>query len=278
MKKVWKHFSNLEKTAVFLLISILLISIFAPALAPYDPNKTDMSIKLQIHSAQHLLGTDHLGRDLLSRILYGGRASLLLAAAATALSMLLGMLIGLISGYAGGMLDSIILIITSMFQGIPSTCITIAIIGILGAGNGSLIFALVITSWAGFSRIVRLEVLQIKKKNFILCAKNYGIGNVRLILHHILPNMADNLIVLFTSRVAQTILSVAALSFLRLGVQPPTPDWGVMINDARSYFYQNIWLLIWPCTCIFLVSWSVTTIGDGFRSYFSAKRDVVKGV
>lgn len=278
MKKIWGYFGGMEKLAVFLLAAVLLLSALAPVLAPYDPNATDISAKLEGFSREHLLGTDHLGRDMLSRLLYGGRASLLLAAAATSLSMVAGMLIGLLAGYVGGAVDSVIMIITSMFQGIPSTCFTIALIGTLGVGNRSLILALVVTSWAGFSRIVRGEVMQQKKRDYVLCAKNFGISDAAMILRHILPNMADDLIVLFSSRVAQTILSVAALSFLGLGVQPPTPDWGVMISDARAYFYRNIWLLLLPCGCIFLVSWSVSTIGDGFRNYIAGKRDVIREV
>lgn len=278
MRKLWKSFGGFEKTAVILLVLIIFISIFAPFLAPLNPNQTDLSVKLQGSSPTHLLGTDHLGRDLLSRLMYGGRKSILLSLTATILSMLLGMIVGIIAGYTGGTTDSLILIITSMFQGIPGTCIMIAIVGILGASMRSLIIALVITSWAGFSRVVRLEILQVKDQAYAVCARNYGIGHIRLILRHLLPNMADNLIVLFTTKIGQVILSVASLSFLGLGVQPPTPDWGVMVNDARGYFYQNLSLLLLPCLCIFCVSWSINTIGEGLRHYLNSKRDLPKEI
>lgn len=276
MMRVWKKFSYTERAAVVILVAILVLSLLAPVLAPYDPNKTEMSAKLSGYSATHLLGTDHLGRDLLSRLLYGGRTSILLAVAATILSMLFGMALGIVSGYMGGIVDEGFLIFTSMFQGLPGTCVMIAIIGIFGASVQSLIAALVFTSWADFSRIVRLEILQVKNKTYAICARNYGMGHLRLIFSHLIPNMADNLIVLFTTRVGHAILSVSSLSFLGLGVQPPTPDWGVMINDARSYFYSNLRLLVLPCLCIFAVSWSINTIGEGFRHYLASRRDTIK--
>lgn len=278
MKKIWNIFSTTEKISVILLAAIVVVSILAPILAPYDPNKTDMSVKLSAFCAVHPLGTDHLGRDLLSRLMYGGRTSILLAVIATMLSMLVGLILGVASGYAGGWVDQIFLIFTSMFQGLPGTCVMIALVGIFGASVKSLIAALVFISWADFSRIVRLEMMQVKGKTYAVCAKNYGMGHISLILRHLLPNIADNLIVLFTNRVSQAILSVASLSFLGLGVQPPTPDWGVMVNDARSYFYNNLHLLILPCLCIFAVSWSISTIGEGLRYYIGSKRDSVKEI
>lgn len=273
---MWKRFSYTERTAVLILSVIFILSLLAPVLAPYDPNKTEMSVKLSGYSTAHLLGTDHLGRDLLSRLLYGGRTSILLAVAATILSMLFGMALGIASGYMGGLADECFLIFTSMFQGLPGACVMIAIVGIFGASVQSLIAALVFTSWADFSRIVRLEILQVKNKPYAICAQNYGMGHLRLIFIHLLPNMADNLIVLFTTRVGHAVLSVSSLSFLGLGVQPPTPDWGVMINDARSYFYSNLRLLVLPCLCIFAVSWSINTIGEGFRHYLGSRRDTIK--
>ena len=276
MMCVWKKFSYTERAAVIVLVTILVLSLLAPVLAPYDPNKTEMSAKLSGYSAAHPLGTDHLGRDLLSRLLYGGRTSILLAVAATILSMLFGMALGIVSGYMGGIVDEGFLIFTSMFQGLPGTCLMIAIVGIFGANVQSLIAALVFTSWADFSRIVRLEILQVKNKTYAICARNYGMGHLRLIFSHLIPNIADNLIVLFTTRVGHAILSVSSLSFLGLGVQPPTPDWGVMINDARSYFYNNLRLLVLPCLCIFAVSWSINTIGEGFRHFIGSRRDTIK--
>lgn len=273
MKTIWNTFRLNEKAAVLLFALILLISALAPVLAPCDPVQVDMSIRFAEPSAEHLLGTDHLGRDLLSRLMYGGRVSILLSLIATVCSMFAGMMIGLISGYVGGPLDQGISVITSLFQGIPRTCFVIAIVGILKPSTGSLIFALVITSWAGFSRVVRTEVIQVKEKAFMICARSYGSGFFRMMFSHLLPNIADNLIVLFTTRIGQTILSVASLSFLSLGVQPPTPDWGVMINDGRGYFYNNIGLILLPFLCIFAVSWSVNTIGEGLRHYLYRKRD-----
>ncbi len=259
--------------AYTLFIIIIVFSIAAPLLAPYSPTAIDMSLKLQSPSAEHWLGTDALGRDLFSRIIYGGRRSLLLAFIATVVAMSVGMLFGFISGYYGGKVDYIITIFTNIFFGIPGICITIAIVGIVGPGITSLILAVVINGWAGFSRIVRGEVMRIKSESYIEAARNMGVNDAKIFVKHIVPNLSDSLVVLFFSKIGSVLLFVAALSYLGLGLKPPTPDWAIMIADSRPYFRTYPILVLAPGVCITLFVWSVLSIGEIVRNKLDVKGD-----
>lgn len=256
-----------------LLLSIILVSILAPMIAPYDPLEMNMSIRMQPPSREHLLGTDSIGRDVFSRILYGGRASILLSAAATALSMLLGTIIGMAAGYFGGAVDFFITTVSNIFQGLPGMTMMIAIAGILGPGTGHVLFCLVITSWVSFSRLVRGEVMRVKQEEYVEGIRSFGASHLRILFIHILPNIAGNLIVVYTTRVGRTVLSVAGLTYLGLGLQPPAPDWGVMINDAKKYFRSSPHLLLAPGICIILLSFSVNLLGDVIRDKLDVKNN-----
>lgn len=268
-----KNMSLIYKIAFITLIVMILIGIFAPVLAPYDPNAVDMTKRLQSISKEHFLGTDALGRDVFSRILYGARISIFLAILATICTMFLGTTIGVIAGYFGGILDSIIQVLVSIFQGLPGLSFMIAIAGVLGPGIKSLIIAIVVTSWAGFSRVVRGEVLKIREENYIEGARALGASHFYIIIHHILPNIFAPFIVLFTVRIGKVVLSMASLSFLGLGIQPPQADWGVMVNDAKTYFRSYPHLLLAPGSCIMLLCCSINLIGDGLRDLFDEKKD-----
>lgn len=263
--------------SILLLSGILCMSIFAQWLAPYDPNLIQMEIKLQPPSYDHLLGTDSLGRDLLSRIIYGGRISIVIALIATVASMSFGMIIGIVAGYFGGIIDGFITILTTIFQGLPGTCFMIAIVGILGPGGKSLILALVITSWAGFARIVRSETLKIREESFVDGLKCFGMNDFRILFFHILPNILPNIILLFATRLGRCILSISALSYLGLGIKPPTPDWSVMISDARLHYRSAPYLIIIPGIFIFSVLFSINTLGDHFRDRTDIKSMEVQG-
>lgn len=248
-----------------LLAAILLSNLLAPWLAPYDPTATDMAVRLQGPTLAHPLGTDSLGRDMLSRVLYGGRASILVALAATALSMAFGMLLGVLGGYFGGVLDWAITALANIFQGLPGTCLMIAIVGVLGPGVPNMLLALVLTSWAGFSRIVRTETLRMREEAYVEGLRSLGAGSGRLLWKHLVPNMIPNVIVLFTTRVGRCVLSIASLSYLGLGIRPPTPDWSVMINDARLNYRSAPHLIIVPGMCIFLLLLAINLLGDALR-------------
>lgn len=262
--------------AVTLLALIVLLSIFAPVLAPYDPTEIHIKDKLKGPCAAYPLGTDSLGRDMLSRALYGGRSSILLALAATTLSMLFGMLLGVLGGYFGGAVDWLITALANIFQGLPGTCLMIAIAGILGPSVQHLLLALVLTSWAGFSRIVRTETLRLREEPFMEGLRALGAGPWRLIGRHVIPNLLPNIVVLFTTRVGRCVLSIAAMSFLGLGLRPPTPDWSVMISDARLNYRSAPHLIVVPGLCIFLLLLAINLLGDALRDRLDVRGQEVR--
>ncbi|WP_432408990.1 ABC transporter permease [Wukongibacter sp. M2B1] len=259
-----------------ILIIILLVSLLAPFIAPYNPIEIDMKNRLSKPSFKHLLGTDSLGRDVFSRLIYGGRTSILLSVIASVITMLLGLVLGIIAGYFGGKLDNFIQILVNIFQALPSISFMIALIGIMGPGIKSILISVVLTSWANFSRIVRGEVLKIREENYIEGAKALGCNNLHIVIHHVIPNIIGPFIVLFTTRIGKVILSIAGLSFLGLGLQPPTPDWGVMISDAKTYYLSNPVLIIAPGMCIMILSLSINLIGDGIRDYLDTSGNAYK--
>lgn len=262
--------------AVLLLGTILLGSLFAPVLAPYNPTTPDMTACLQGPSPAHWLGTDALGRDMLSRVLYGGRGCILVALAATVLSMAFGTVIGVLGGWFGGWVDWALTVFANIFQGLPGACLMIAIAGILGPGVPNLILALVLTSWAGFSRVVRTETLSIREQSYIEGLRILGAGPVRLLTLHVVPNLLPNIVVLFTTRVGRCVLSVASLSFLGLGLGPPAPDWSVMMNDARLHYRSAPHLILVPGVCIMLLLLGINLLGDALRDHLDVRNREVK--
>ena len=269
--------SNLQfYCAASVLLLIIGASILAPLLVTHNPFEPDMANRLQPPSWQHFFGTDALGRDMFSRILYGGRASILLSLASAILSLGVGLVIGLFCGFYGGKLDMLCTVASNIFQGIPGSCFMIAIAGNFGPSIKSLVLALVITSWAGFSRIVRAEVMQLKEEPFIEGLRCLGCSDSRLLLHHIIPNIVNKLLILFTIRVGRGILSIAGLSFLGLGVQPPTPDWSVMVSDAVLYYRSSPHLILIPGACIFFLIYAINNLGEFMRDKLDVRFNEVR--
>ena len=269
--------SNLQfYCAASVLLLIIGASILVPLLVTHNPFEPDMANRLQPPSWQHFFGTDALGRDMFSRILYGGRASILLSLASAILSLGVGLVIGLFCGFYGGKLDMLCTVASNIFQGIPGSCFMIAIAGIFGPSIKSLVLALVITSWAGFSRIVRAEVMQLKEEPFIEGLRCLGCSDSRLLLHHIIPNIVNKLLILFTIRVGRGILSIAGLSFLGLGVQPPTPDWSVMVSDAVLYYRSSPHLILIPGACIFFLIYAINNLGEFMRDNLDVRFNEVR--
>ncbi len=262
---------------IVILAIIIGFSLLAPVLAPVSPEAIDMSQSLKPPSREHLLGTDVLGRDMFSRILYGGRSSMLLALLATVGSMAFGMAVGTLAGYYGGIPDETFMVFLNIFQGLPGTSLMIAIAGIMGPSFKSLMIALILTSWTGFARIIRTEVMKLKTENFIEGLRCLGAGDMTIIWKHIIPNMKGNTIVLFTTRIGRCILSISGLSFLGLGVQPPAPDWSVMISDARMNFRSAPHLIMVPGICMVLLLFSINLIGDMLRDIFDKKEGEAGG-
>ncbi|MGI6090011.1 MAG: ABC transporter permease [Saccharofermentanales bacterium] len=262
--------------ALTILIAFIFIGIFADFIAPMDPDAINMANSLASPSAEHLLGTDHLGRDLLSRLIYGSRSSVFIAFFATGCTLLLGLTIGLVSGYFGGWADQLIQGIVNIFQGIPSTAFVVAVLGLLGPGIKSLLIAIVVSSWARFSRVVRNQVLEIREMHYIEGARAMGGSNLYIIRRHVLPNILLPLLVLIATRIGSTVLTVAAMSFLGLGLRAPASDWGIMINDAKLYFVNDFRVLLAPAACLTMFCLSINLIADYLRDHLDNDADAAQ--
>lgn len=265
--------SIVYKLAAVSLLLLVSAAVFAPVIAPYDPNLVMPDETLQPCSAKHWLGTDALGRDFLSRLLYGAQVSIGFALLAALCTTLLGVSLGVLGGYFGGVIDHVLQLLVNIFQGLPGMSLMIAIAGSLGPGSASLLLAVALTSWAGFSRIVRGEVLKIKEESYIEGIRSLGGSDWYILRRYILPNLFNSLIILFTVRVGTVVLSVASLSFLGLGMQPPQADWGVMILDAKVYFRSYPQLLLAPGLCILALCSSIQLVGDALRDRFSIRQN-----
>lgn len=253
------------------LIILVLVAIFAPVIAPYDPNVQILEEKLQGPSAKHLLGTDDLGRDILSRIVYGARISLSVGLISEGISVAIGVVLGAIAGYYGGRVDMIIMRLTDIMFAFPDLLFMLGIMFVLGPGLYNVFIALGIVGWAGVARLVRGQVLQIKEMEYVEAARAQGASDWRIIFHHILPNCLAPIIVVITLGIPGAIMSEASLSFLGLGAQPPTPSWGSMIFLARSFIRYQPHMSIFPGVAIMLTVLSFNLFGDGLRDALDPK-------
>ena len=260
--------------ALLVLAGLVLSGIFAPQLAPMNPFEPNMAIRLQSPSTAHLLGTDALGRDLLSRILYGGRSALLLSLVSTVCALGIGTLVGLLAGYFGGRTDAVLTTLSNIFQGIPGISFMVAVAGFVGPGVTGLLLALVAGSWAGFSRIVRAEVMQRAAEPYVEQLRVLGCSDARIIFCHLLPALGGTLLVLGSLRLGRGVLAIAGLSFLGLGVQPPTPDWSTMISDAMLYYRQAPQLIIVPGAAIILLVSSLNMVGQMLHRRLDVRQEV----
>lgn len=258
---------------LFILSAIVALCAFAPLFTSYDPVK-DMVLSdmlLPPGSPGHLLGTDDYGRDILSRLLYGGRSSVLTGLTVALLSAFAGIFIGCISGYFGGWLDSLLMRITDIMLSFPFLIIAIAIMAALGASQKNIVIALAIVSWPNFARLTRSQVMAVREQEYVESAKAAGFKNSRIMLGHILPNCIGPLIIQTTLSVGSAILSSASLNFLGLGADASLPDWGAMLNQGRNYLQNAPYLTTIPGIAISLTVLSVNWIGDGLRDAFDPK-------
>jgi peptide/nickel transport system permease protein len=264
---VWYRFSRnkLAVAGLIIIIFFIFVAIFADYLMPYDPYKIDIRNRLKGPSKEHWLGTDDLGRDVLSRLILGTRVSLKVGLIVVGISATIGTVIGLISGYAGGWIDNLIMRVVDILLAFPGILLALAIVAILGPGIDHVIFALTFTGWVGYARVVRGEVLTIKEEEYILAAKSSGIKNIVILFKYILPNALSPIIVLATFGIAGAIIAESSLSFLGLGVKPPEPSWGSILNVGRRYIMVSPHLSIFPGIFIMIVVLALNFIGDGLR-------------
>ncbi|MCO5221563.1 MAG: ABC transporter permease [Thermomicrobiales bacterium] len=249
----------------------ILAAVFAPLLAPADPEYADITIRLKPPAWQsggsttYLLGTDALGRDLLSRIIYGARTSLMISVTAVILAALIGVTLGLIAGYYGGTIDLVVMRMVDIMFAFPFLLLAITWMAIFSPGQRNVIAILVLTGWATFARLTRGQVLTMKEREYVIAARVLGASNDRLIRRHVLPNLIPTIIVIGTMTLAQFILAEAALSFLGLGVPPQTPTWGGLVNEGRDYITQAWWIETFPGIAIVLTVSGIGLLGDWMR-------------
>lgn len=251
-------------TGLVLLALLVLSAIFAPQLAPYDPIEIDFANRLAPPSSEHWFGTNEFGRDIFSMILYGGRISIMIGLVAVSFALVCGVILGVLAGYFPK-IDNLIMRFTDVWLAFPTFLLAIAIIAILGPGLTNAMIAVGISATPQYIRVVRGAVLSVREQEYIAAARSIGAKNGRIILHHILPNVVAPIIVLSTLQFGTAILSAAGLSFLGLGIQPPTPEWGAMAYASRSYIRQAWWMGVFPGFAILLMVLGFNLLGDGLR-------------
>jgi peptide/nickel transport system permease protein len=271
---------NLLATAGVAMVAIfVLCALFAPSIAPRDPAQINLPVRLMGPSASHWFGTDELGRDILSRIIYGARISMLVGSCVVAASLTLGLIFGSIAGYYGGVTDRVLnVVVMNAFMSFPGILLAIAFVAFLGPGIFNLILALSIGGWVGYARLVRAQVLAVREREFVEAARALGASDLRIIVRHILPNIIQPIIVQAAIGMAGAILAEATMSFLGLGVPPPAASWGSMLNDGRSHLFDSPYLVLFPAAAVMLAVLSFNFIGDGLRDYLDPRSRIEVGL
>ena len=263
-----------------MVLIIVLLALLAPAIIPYDEEHSNLIMKFQPLNllagwSNYPLGTDSLGRDILSRLLIGSRYSLMISFSAVAIASTAGTILGLLSGYFGGWVDTVIMRIGDVQIAIPQILLAIAIVAILGPNLGNLIIVLAVTGWVQYARLIRSSVMSIRGNDFVASSKVIGASDARIIVSDIFPNVLSDLIIIATQQIGQVILVEAAMSFLGLGVQAPTPSWGVMISEGRNYISTSPWTVMVPGVALMITVLAFSFFGDGLRDVLDPKmRDV----
>src|ERR1700679_1474319 len=264
---------------IFLLVLFVAIAVLAPVITPYDPAAIDLYHRLAAPSHAHWFGTDELGRDIFSRILYGARLSLLVAVSVVGISLSLGLILGGVAGFYGRAVDTVInVFLMNAFLALPGILLAIAFVAFLGPGLINLILALSIGGWVGYARLVRAQVLAVREREFVEAARALGASDLRIFVRHILPNILQPLIVQAAIGMAGAVLAEATLSFLGLGVPPPAASWGSMLHDARSHLFDSPHLVFFPAIAVMLCVLSFNFIGDALRDWMDPRTGMSAGV
>lgn len=273
------RYNPLATAGVVLVLVFVICALFAPWLAPYDPALINLPARLVGPTAAHWFGTDELGRDILSRVIYGARISMLVGISVVAASLFLGLIVGCIAGYYGGRVDRFVnVILMNAFLSFPGILLAIAFVAFLGPGIFNLILALSIGGWVGYARLVRAQVLATREREFVEAARALGASDWRIITRHILPNMIQPVIVQGAIGMAGAVLAEATMSFLGLGVPPPTASWGSMLNDGRAHLFDAPHLVLFPAVAVMLAVLSFNFIGDALRDYLDPRARIEAGL
>src|SRR5580700_11189983 len=278
LQRVARH-NVLASIGVALVTVFVACAIFAPWIAPQDPAHIDLPMRLTSPNAAHWCGTDELGRDILSRLIYGARISMLVGSSVVALSLALGLVIGSISGYYGGRIDRFVnVVLMNAFLSFPGILLAIAFVAFRGPGILNLVLALSLGGWVGYARLVRAQVLAAREREFVEAARSLGASDLRVIVRHILPNIIQPIIVQAAIGMAGAILAEATMSFLGLGVPPPTASWGTMLNDGRAHLFDAPHLVVFPAMAVMLAVLSFNFIGDTLRDFLDPRSRIEAGL
>lgn len=285
ISSTWNTAATLGRRNVLASVGMVLVAVFvvfalfAPWIAPQNPSDIDLPSRLQPPSSSHWFGTDELGRDIFSRVIYGARISMLVGSSVVAGSLMLGLLLGSIVGYYGGWADKFFnVILMNAFLSFPGILLAIAFVAFLGPGIFNLILALCIGGWVGYARLVRAQVLAVKEKEFVEAARALGASDWRIVTLHILPNIIQPVIVQAAIGMAGAVLAEATMSFLGLGVPPPTASWGSMLNDSRAHLFDAPHLVLFPALAVMLAVLSFNFIGDALRDYMDPRSRIEAGL
>lgn len=272
MSSLRMFYKNKLALSGFVLICVLILAaIFAPTLAPHFPNEQRLDQALQSPCVMYPFGTDDLGRCIFSRILFGARTSLIIGITVTGVSALIGIVVGMLAGFYGGIIDEIIMRIVDIFLAFPGLILALVVAGLLGPGMFNVMIALALVGWMGYARVVRGSVLAEKQKEFVETARSIGESDFYIMYHHLLPNVIMPVIIMASVGIGHSILAAAGLSFLGVGVQPPTPIWGSMLNDGKAYLQIAPYLTIFPGLAIMLTVLAFNFLGDGMRDLFDPR-------
>jgi peptide/nickel transport system permease protein len=279
MSLIFLRRQPLAVIGLVLLATFILCAVFAPLLAPHDPNQLNLNDRMASPAAGHLFGTDELGRDILSRILFGARISLIVAVSVVGLSLAAGLLFGAISGFYGGIPDIILNVyVSNAFLALPGILVAIAFVAFLGPGLVNLILALSLSGWVGYARLVRAQVMAVREREFVEAARALGASDLRILVRHILPNILQPLIVQAAVGMAGAVLAEATLSFLGLGIPAPAASWGSMLNDARSHLFDSPHMVVFPALAVMLAVLSFNFIGDALRDVLDPRTRLTTGL
>jgi peptide/nickel transport system permease protein len=264
--------NNLAVFGAVIVGLLTVMVLLAPVISPYDPTAVDIEKALLAPSRAHIFGTDHLGRDLFSRIIYGGRISLSIGFIAIAIALIIGMIIGSISGYYGGMADIILMRFVDVMLCFPSFFLILAVVAMLEPGIFNIMVIIGITGWMGVARLIRAEILSLKEREFILASRALGAGDLRIVIRHLIPNAIAPVLVSAVLGVAGAVLLESSLSFLGLGVQPPTPSWGNILMEGKASLGVCWWPMLFPGIFILMTVLGYNLLGEGLRGYLDPKR------
>lgn len=286
-EKLFYFFKKLLKSktgivGLFIVLTVCIMAVFAPVLAPYDPNKIDTANMLNPPfwlsggDVSHILGTDNLGRDILSRLIYGSRISIIVGLLSVIVGGLIGVTFGLIAGYYGGIVDSIIMRLVDSFLAIPTVLFCIVFLAVLNPGLLTLVFVIGVTNWVIYASLVRSETLSIREREYVKAARTIGVSDIKIMTRHILPNVFSSVIVVSTLSVAGTIITESSLSFLGLGIQPPAISWGIMLSEGRAHLATSWWLATFPGLAITFTVLGVIFLGEWLRDVLDPRSQGMK--